>query len=476
MHVGEKLMSNTSRLVRSVLALAVLFGGALALQRPAGAQINSLTPDQAEETAKEAYIYGTPMVQGYGVMFAYAVYKDNSQYKAPFNEIANVGRVFTPQDTAIITPNSDTPYSFVWADLRAEPLVLQTPAIQKNRYWSIQFVDLYTWNFAYAGTRTTGNDEGRILLAGPNWKGDTPRGITTVVRSDTDFVLAGYRTQLFNAADIDNVRKIQAGYTIEPLSKFLSKSAPPAPPKIDFLPYIPEKVKSLGFFNYLSFLLQFCPIIPEDKATRESFTKIGIEPGKTFNPDAFSPEMRKALEAGIAEGQKEIMQNLSITDSATHLFGTREFMKNNYLQRATAAEAGIYGNSEDEAFYFAYYKDQNDAVLDGAKGTYTMHFDKGKFPPVHAFWSVTLYDARTKLLSANPINRYFINSPMLSDMKFDDAGSVTIYIQKDSPGKDKESNWLPAPDEPFFLQFRCYWPKEAVLDGSWQPPAVVKAN
>jgi hypothetical protein len=318
--------------------------------------------------------------------------------------------------------------------------------------------------------------EGRILLTGPSWKGDTPKGITTVIRSDTDFVLARYQTQLFNAAEIDNVRKIQAAYTIEPLSKFLSKPAPPPPSKIDFPPYVPEKVNSLAFFNYLSFLLQFCPTIPEDIATREGFTKIGIEPGKTFSPDALSPEMREALETGIAEGQKEIIQNLSITESVAHMFGTREFMKNNYLKRATGAEAGIYGHPEGEAFYFPFYKDQNDAVLDGAGSTYTMHFDKGKFPPVHAFWSVTLYDAKTKLLSANSINRYLINSPMLSDMKFDDAGGVTLYIQKSSPGKDKESNWLPAPDEGFFLQFRCYWPKEAILDGSWQPPAVVKTK
>jgi hypothetical protein len=159
-----------------------------------------------------------------------------------------------------------------------------------------------------------------------------------------------------------------------------------------------------------------------------------------------------------------------------NLFGTRDFMKNNYLNRATGAEAGIYGNSEDEAFYYAFYKDEKGTVLDGSKGNYTMYFERGKFPPVHAFWSITLYDAKTKLLSANPINRYLINSPMLKEMTFDDSGGVTIYIQKGAPGKDKESSWLPAPNGAFFLQFRCYWPKEAVTDGPWQPPAVVKAD
>ena len=456
--------------------MALFLARALALQGAANAQKIAVTPDQAEDIAREAYIYGTPMVQGYGAMFAYAVYKDNPQYKAPFNQIANVGRVFTPQDTAIITPNSDTPYSFLWADLRAEPLVLHTPAIQKDRYWSIQFVDLYTWNFAYAGTRTTGNGEGQILLAGPKWKGEIPKGITKVIRSDTDFVLAGYRTQLFDATDIESVRKIQAGYVVQPLSKFLGKHAPPPAPKIDFPPYVPDMVKSLEFFNYLNFLLQFCPTLPEDKDARESFAKIGIEPGKLFDPDALSPEMRKALEAGMAEGQQAIQHNKAITKSAADLFGTREFMKNNYLNRATGAQAGIYGNSQDEAFYFAFYKDQKDADLDGSRGNYTMHFDKDKFPPVHAFWSVTLYDGKTKLLSQNSLNRYLINSPMLGEMKLDDAGGLTIYIQPDSPGKDKEANWLPAPESPFFLQFRCYWPEKAILDGAWQPPGVVKVR
>jgi hypothetical protein len=313
-----------------------------AVREPLEAQTISVTPAEAESIAKEAYIYGTPMVQGYGAMFAYAVYKDNPKYKAPFNEIANVGRVFTPQDTAVITPNSDIPYSFLWADLRAEPLVLDAPAIAKDCYWSIRFVDLYTWNFAYAGTRTTGDAARKILLAGPNWKGEVPKGITKVIRSDTDFVLALYCTQLFNAEDIDNVRKIQAGYTVQTLSNFLGKPAPPAAPKIDFPPYIPEKVKSLEFFNYLNFLLQFCPTVPEDKAARESFAKIGVEPGKPFDPNSLSPEMKKALETGMTQGQQEVADSLSITKTAAHLFGTRAVMW--FLRRFLLVE-NVLGSS-----------------------------------------------------------------------------------------------------------------------------------
>ena len=448
-----------------------------ALTLPVGAQSVSVSPIEAKAIAKEAYIYGAPMVQGYGAMFAYAIYKDNPQYKAPFNQIANVGRVFTPEDTAIIAPNSDTPYSFLWADLRAEPLVLHVPSMQKNRYWSIQFADLYTWNYAYAGTRTTGNNGGTYLLAGPGWKGEVPKGITKVFRTDTEFTLLGYRTQLFNEADIGNVRKIQAGYTVEPLSKFLHEAAPPATAKLDFPPYVPARVETLAFFDYLNFLLQFSPTIPADETARKSFAKIGVVPGVRFDPNVLTPEMQAALQAGMAEGREAVQHSRDNTPNAAGLFGTREYMKNSYLNRATGGEAGIYGNSKEEAYYFPSYVDAKGATLDGAKNAaYTMHFDKGHLPPVNAFWSVTVYDGTTKLLSANPIHRYLINSPMVPKMKLDKQGGVTIYMQKDSPGKGKEANWLPVPDGPFFLILRCYWPEQAILDGAWESPKVVSAK
>ncbi|KAJ3061897.1 hypothetical protein HK102_008950, partial [Quaeritorhiza haematococci] len=145
-------------------------------------------------------------------MYEYAIDADSSQYKAPFNQVANTARVFTPQDTAIITPNSDTPYSFLWMDLRAEPVVITVPPIHRDRYFSVQLVDLYTHNFGYLGTRTTGNDGGSYMVAGPSWNGETPKGVAKVIRCETEFSLAGFRTQLFGPGDLENVKKIQAGY------------------------------------------------------------------------------------------------------------------------------------------------------------------------------------------------------------------------------------------------------------------------
>ena len=164
-------------------------------------------PRQARAIAKEAYIYGFPMVDNYRVQYAYFVNKQDPEYKGGWNEIHNTARVYTPEDKAIQTPNSDTPYSAVGADLRTEPLVLTVPPIEQDRYYSLQFVDGYTYNFHYVGSRTTGNGGGKYLLAGPNWKGDKPEGVNEVIRSDTDLAFVLYRTQLLGPSDIDKVKK-----------------------------------------------------------------------------------------------------------------------------------------------------------------------------------------------------------------------------------------------------------------------------
>jgi hypothetical protein len=222
----------------------------LATVFPVNAQENTaaVTAADARAMAKEAYIYGFPLVDCYRIAYAYYVDRNNPEFKAPWNEIRNISRVFTPEDKAIQTPISDTPYSFAGLDLRAEPMVLSFPAIEKNRYYSVQLVDAYTYNFAYLGSRTTGNDGGSFLVTGSNWNGQTPKGIKKVLRSETQFAYALYRTQLFNPGDLDNVRKIQAGYKVQTLSAFLGEPAPPAAPKIDF-----PKPPSLGIVAKLPF-------------------------------------------------------------------------------------------------------------------------------------------------------------------------------------------------------------------------------
>jgi hypothetical protein len=449
-------------------------GFALALTFTARAA--DITPAEARAIAKEAYIYGFPLVDSYRIQNSYFVDKQNPEFKAPWNQIHNTPRVYTPADTAIQTPNSDTPYSMIGMDLRAEPIVLTVPAIEKERYYSIQLIDAYTFNFDYIGSRATGNDGGSYMVAGPNWKGETPKGVKKVLRSETEFVLGFYRTQLFNPDDIDNVKKVQAGYKAQTLSAFLGQPAPKAAPAIDFIkPLSPAEEKtSLEFFNILNFVLGYCPTDPTEVALMARFAKIGVGGGKTMDVSKLSPDMKKAIEEGVADAwaafgglEKEVAAG-KVTSG--DVFGTRAYLKNNYLYRMGAAVMGIYGNSKLEAMYPVYVVDEAKQKLDGVN-RYTLRFAPGQLPPVHAFWSLTMYELPKSLLVANPINRYLINSPMLPQLKKDADGGLTLIIQNESPGKDKEANWLPAPKGPFIMYMRLYWPKEEAVEGKWTAPA-----
>jgi len=435
----------------------------------------AVTAEQARTVAKEAYIYGYPMVDGYRILNAYFVNKNSPEYKGSWNQIVNISRVYTPDDKAVQTPNSDTPYSMLGMDLRAEPLVLTIPKMERERYFSIQLIDLYTHNFDYIGSRTTGNDGGKFLVTGPAWKGKTPKGVTKVIRSETELVLGIYRTQLVNPEDLENVKKIQNSYKAQPLSEFLGRPAPKSAPVIDFIkPLAPDVQKSsVEFFGVLDFLLEFCPTVTSEKKLRASFASIGVNAGKPFDASALTPEMKTAIEQGMAEAWAELAKLKKRMDAkeitSGDIFGTREYLKNNYLYRMIAAIIGIFGNSKQEAMYPLYAVDVDGKKLDGAN-RYTLHFEPGKLPPVMGFWSLTMYELPASLLFANPLKRYLLNSPMLPQFNLDADGALTFFIQNEPPGKDKEANWLPAPKGSFFMVMRLYWPKPDALEGKWKAP------
>jgi hypothetical protein len=441
----------------------------------------SLGKSQVESIAEEAFVYGFPMVMNYGVFYEYFVDQASPEYKTTVNRIFNTARVYTPKDTAVVTPNSDTPYSFVAMDLRAEPFVICNPDIEKSRYFSIQLVDMYTFNYGYIGSRATGNGASCHMIAGPSWKGEKPEGIGKIFHSETELSLAIVRTQLFDPADIDNVKKIQAGYRALTLSQFTGGVAPTAAPEIAW-PKIDKQLAAADPFGYLSFLLQFCPATGPaavEVPLRARFARIGIEAGKPFRVDNLAPEHKAALEVGIERGLSKIKKRVAAVGKdengwrvATHGFGDRQALGGDFAVRAAAAMAGIYGNDAVEALYPMLATDSTGKKPDTGTHNYTLVFPAGQLPPVHAFWSVTMYDGKTQLLIENPINRYLINSPMLSSLKKNADGSLTLYIQKDSPGADKESNWLPGPNGPIYLVMRLYWPQETALKGAWKPPAV----
>jgi hypothetical protein len=483
-----------TRLFAVIAAVAVLLAGcgkesdpvARAASKDAAKGVTAPSIAEVKAIAEEGFIYGLPIVMNYAVMYEYAVDKGGPQFKAPFNQIKNEARVFTYEDTAIVTPNSDTPYSLCWLDLRAEPMVLSVSAVEKKRYYSVMLVDGNTYNYGYIGSRATGSEPGDYLVVGPGWKGETPAGIKKVFSSTTPFSLAAYRTQLFNPGDMPNVVKVQAGYKAQPLSAFLKQPAPPAAPKIDFVPATTAGIKA-NFFEYLDAALQFVPPSPEDRDVRARLARIGIGPGKTFEFKDLSVEHKAAVLLGMKEGDDKVDKWLANGTKTVNgwkigsFFGDRAFYNGDWLMRAAAAKGGIYGNDAVEAMYPLTRTDAAGETLDGSKHNYTLTFPAGQLPPVNAFWSVTMYDGKTQFLIKNPINRYLINSPMLPGLKKNADGSLTLYIQKDSPGKAKEANWLPAPNGAIYLVMRLYWPKvtpPSILpagEGTWKPPSVEKA-
>lgn len=452
---------------------------------PALAQTTADRPGflKAKDIAEAGFIYGLPIVMNYAVMYEYAVDRNSGQFKAPFNQIKNEPNVFTYKDTAIVTPNSDTPYSFVWMDLRAEPIVLSVPAVDTKRYYSVQLCDGNTYNYGYIGTRTTGSGEGDYMVVGPDWKGMTPPGIKKVFRSSTQLSLAGYRTQLFSPDDLDNVKKVQAGYKVQALSAYLKQPATVAARAIDF-PKIDKELVKTNFFEYLDFALQFAPAQENEKEIRAQLARIGVGPGKTMNFKDLSIEDKLEIGLGMKEGDRKVDEAVANAGKAVNgwrvsgLPGDSAHYNGDWLKRAVAAKAGIYGNSPEEATYPLTRIDGEGQTLDGSKNNYTLTFPPGQQPPVNAFWSLTMYDGKTQLLIENPINRYLINSPMLPNMKTNPDGSLTLYIQNKSPGAGKDANWLPAPDGTIYLVMRLYWPKTeapSILpagDGTWQPPGI----
>ena len=474
-------------LLRSAAITAI--GAAATQSSPALAQMSTERPGffKAKDIAEAGFMYGLPIVMNYGVMYEYAVDRSSGQFKAPFNQIANSVEVFTYKDTAIPTPNSDTPYSIVWMDLRAEPIVLSVPAVDPKRYYSVQLCDGNTYNYGYIGSRATGSEAGSYMVVGPDWKGTTPPEVKRHFQSSTLFSAAIFRTQLFNPDDIDNVKKVQAGYKVQTLSAYLKQPPRPPAPAIDFPKFDKELVKT-NFFDFLDFALQFAPAVANETEIRAALARIGVGPGKTFNFRDLSLEDKLETVLGMKEGERKVDEAVANAGRdingwrVSSLFGDSAFFNGDWLKRAAGAKAGIYGNDAIEATYPGTRTDSYGQRLDGSQHNYTLTFPHNQQPPVNAFWSLTMYDGKTQLLIENPINRYLINSPMAPAMKTNADGSLTIYIQNKSPGADKEANWLPAPDGPIYLVMRLYWPKTQppsilpVGEGTWQPPEVKRVS
>jgi len=438
---------------------------------------------EAAAIAGEAYIYAFPMMENYRTMYVQAIDRTATGYMGGFNELVHKTELLGPEFKDIVRPNNDTMYSFTWIDLRAQPVVITVPEI-KNRYYSVQLVDMFTHNFNYVGTRATGTEAGSYVVAGPDWDGTKPANAKAVFQSESSFVYCIIRTEVRGPDDVAAVVALQKRYHLTPLNVFLGRTGTSAAAGITFPMYNPSRTRSAEFIDLLNFLLTEVVIAPEEQELMDRFSRIGIRAGALSASRSLTAEQRAAIDQGVGQGMVAIdkaahdpsrLRGVTVREGdgwqgIAGMFGSGDLMRTKYLARAVAAMVGLYGNDVEEAYYPMSNSDASGEPLDGSKHAYVMRFKKDALPAVDAFWSMTMYSLPDQLMVHNPIARYSIGDR--SKLVYGEDGSLTVYIQRESPGLEKASNWLPAPDRAFSLQFRMYLPRAESLDPLYLPPAV----
>jgi hypothetical protein len=428
---------------------------------------DKVTAEEARAIAKEAYIFNFPLVMYYRTMYLQSI--------APGNKSGGLGKwlhlgTSSPKDTDIVAPNNDSPYSYAWVDTRAEPWVLTMPKIEKNRFYTSQWDDLWGFVIGNAGSVEEGNDGVSVLLASPDWSGKLPAGIKKVIQGESSFLGTLTRTQLIEPKDLPNVVKIQHEYKLQPLSAFLGKPAPAPAPKVDWKPWEDGLQNTPKFWDYTNFVLQFTTPNPQDKPVLDRMAKIGLGASADL-----SDEVKAAMAQGMADAQAELKKAAQHITDPSLFFRSRKDLDKDYFDRALGVFVGIFGNVKKVSVYFATAKDDKGVLFDGGKHNYVMTFAGDKLPPARNFWSMTMYKLPQRWLVDNPIDRYSIGSAT-PGLKSEADGSIVIYMQAKSPGKDKESNWLPAPEGPFWPIMRTYGPEKAILDKTWKLPVIKRAD
>jgi hypothetical protein len=473
-------MRKNSMLAAVVVIVMLLLAG-LAASRGSTALGGKLTQAEATAIAQDAYVFGFPPVYfalNQDVMTNVAKPEGG---RAPFNQFVHFREFTDPSNRTVVVWNVDTLYSLANLDLTVEPLVLSIPEMG-DRWWLMQVLDAWNEVPAAPGTRTVGNNGGNFALVGPNWKGKLPKGIKEV-RIDTNLCALGGRTYTAGKADYETVHKIQDKYKLTPLSRWGTDYIPPAnvPVKLGVDAKTPVgtqvfKMSAEQFFSRLCDLLVNNPAREADAPMMTRIARLGIKPGAKFKMEAFDADVRKAIEDGALAAQKAILAHESkmgkqVNGWVIALDGGR--YGTNYLNRAAWTYFAIGTNLAEDAVYPHVVNDSVGKPLTGGN-KYVLRFAKDQIPPAANFWSLTLYD-NDGYLVATPINRHAIGDR--SNLKFGKDGSLTIYIQAESPGKDRENNWLPCPKSgQFKLYLRLYGPRQSVMDGSWRPAAVERVN
>jgi hypothetical protein len=469
-----------------VLASFALLISASCQQKPsAPAGDSKLTPAEAKAIAQDGYIFGLPLVYIALQTDAQSNVAEPQPGRAPFNQFDHHREFPSAANNKIVGMNVDTLYSIGNLDLTTEPIVLVVPPIEGKRWWLMQIIDAWNDVPAAPGSRTHDGKGGNFALVGPNFKGTLPAGLEALP-VDTSLVMIGGRTYTAGPADYTAVHAIQDRYQLIPLSQWKGADTTYTPPKnvpvkpdVDANTPIPAQVFKLSadqFFGRLCELLVNNPARAADAPIMARLAKLGIKPGAKFTTAALDADTRKAIDEGIAAAQQDVRAEEARMGEMVNgwqiardlgRYGTK------YLYRAAWTYFGVGGNLVEDAIYPLAITDRDGAKLDGAN-KYVLRFAKEQIPPVDAFWSLTLYDKDSYLVD-NPLNRYALGDR--SNCKLGDDGSLTIYLQNESLGADKEANWLPTPkDGTFKLALRLYVPKKQVADGTWKPPAVEKVN
>ncbi len=443
----------------------------------------SLIADDVSAIVEEAYVFSFPMLMGYRYGYATFLEPASPAYAGPANQ-GPFGEAVTLDHTFkdVITPNADTPYSFSLLDLRAGPVVMTVPEVT-DRYYVMQFEDLFGYNEFYVGSRATGSAAGSYLFLGPRWDGEVADGFASSFRFETDLVFLIGRSQLLGPDDRPALAKVMEQYRLEPLEVYRGGEAPVLEP-FDWPLWDDDASRDERFIGYVNALLTLCePPHPDEMEMFERFARVGIGHGLPFEPDTLSAETREAFARGVSSARAKIAEEAESLGEETNgwrvmnPFGDRDFYDGNYMKRAAATMIGWGGNDQIEAHYPMARSDGDGNPFDG-NGKYQMTLETP--PPVHAFWSVTMYDTSydgtAGYMVENKINRYLINSTTQGLIE-DGEGALTITMQRDEPTHPTErANWLPTPDGPFYLALRMYWPKPAALDGTWDPPPVVRVG
>ena len=436
-----------------------------------------LSEQQAHDLAADAYVYGYPLVLLDVTRQLGTNVPKPEENAAPMNQLGHKRKFPDDTFTTVVSPNADTLYSFAFLDLSKEPMVLSVPEMGK-RYYLMEMLDAWTNVFSCPGTRTTGNGKGEFAVTGPRWAGQLPKGVKQI-KSPTNTVWLIGRTQTNGKEDYEAVHAIQDKYKLTPLSAFGKAYTPPdnvpVSQGVDLKKPPVEQVAKMDastFFSRLNALLQDNPPTAADAEAVNRFAAIGVVPGGTFDLKALDVAIVRSLERGAREGLSRIMGEAKKPQGK--IVNGWEVMTNvgsygtDYLWRAVIALVGLGANLPEDAIYPRATRDIDGKPLIGTKG-YVVEFDKGQLPPVNAFWSITMYNSE-QFFVKNPIQRFAIGDR--DKLKMNDDGSLTIYVQNESPGKDKESNWLPAPTDSFNLFMRLYWPKEEIVEGTWKMPPV----